>query len=259
MRLITLNIWGGKIHKPVFDFLKKHKDTTDFFTFQEAYESKVSSITPNGYHTNLTEQIQKELQNFDYYFSPQFHGRDFDYILDFPVSQGIATFWNKKHQLKDKGEIWVFGKENEIIPVMGAGQIIPPRNLLFTVFKDFMILNLHGYWEPAPKYDTPERFKQSEMIIDFIKEKKLPTIFAGDFNLRMDTRAIEMFENSKLRNLVKESKAKTTRSTLYDYKWRKNDKFADYIFTSPGIYVNSFKVMKDRISDHLPLLVDFNI
>lgn len=258
MRLITLNIWGGKIHKDFFEFINKHKDSTDIFTFQEVYKSDHAYKTPNGYYTDIFKQIEKELPDFKSYFSPQFHGRDFDYLLDFPVSQGTATFWRNNLKEKEKSEFWVFNKENEIIPVVGSSQIIPPRNVLFVVFDNFMILNLHGYWEPAPKHDTPERLKQSKLIIDFIEKRKLPAIVAGDFNLRMESKSVEMFTDAGFRNLVKESKAKTTRSTLYSYKWRRNDKFADYIFTSKGIWVTEFKVLKDRISDHLPLLIDFN-
>ena len=38
---------------------------------------------------------------------------------------------------------------------------------------------------------------------------------------------------------------------------KKDEKFADYIFTSRDINVNAFEVLKDEVSDHSALLLDF--
>ena len=50
---------------------------------------------------------------------------------------------------------------------------------------------------------------------------------------------------------------KTTRSRHYDKLI--DFPFADYIFTSPEIIVSEFKVLSDEVSDHLPLLLDFEM
>ena len=68
-----------------------------------------------------------------------------------------------------------------------------------------------------------------------------------------------MLENVGLRNLVRESGEITTRNEYYDIKWRKNDKIADYIFVSNDVNVDDSKVMKDKVSDHLPLYLKFDI
>lgn len=63
----------------------------------------------------------------------------------------------------------------------------------------------------------------------------------------------------KMRNLVRESKAPTTRTILYDKFFREYDKYADYIFTTRDIDVLDFKVLKDVVSDHSPLYVKFSV
>ena len=36
MKIISLNIWGGRVHKPLLDFLKNHTEV-DVFCLQEVY------------------------------------------------------------------------------------------------------------------------------------------------------------------------------------------------------------------------------
>jgi endonuclease/exonuclease/phosphatase family metal-dependent hydrolase len=56
-----------------------------------------------------------------------------------------------------------------------------------------------------------------------------------------------------MKNLIREHNILSTRSSIYT----KEDKFADYIFTDPSVHVNQFSVLKDEVSDHLPLYIDF--
>lgn len=259
MKLITLNILGGRIFDPFIEFIKANKNHADFFCFQEVYKSDRSVITPGKFHSNILGELANELSDWDYLFSPTYHGRDFFAEVDYPLSQGSAVFWRKNLDPKKKGEIFVYKKENETGMFEKANKLDPPKNFQYLIFDNFLLINLHGFWEPAPKLDTPERFKQTEIILEFVKKYNIPKIIAGDFNLGIDTKALLMFEEAGFRNLVKESKIETTRSSLYDIKWRKIDKFADYIFVSKDVKVNDFKVMEDEVSDHLPLYLEFEV
>lgn len=260
MQLITLNIWGGKVYDPLTKFLNKHKKNTDIFCFQEVFRSDRDVIT-HGSHSNIIEDLIKLLSEFEYYYSPTATGHDTRGKVDFPLEFGQATFVKKGLNVKSQGEIFVHKKFGEVGDYYPDGRVNFPRNFIFTEIekdgKSFFVLNLHGFWAPAPKIDNEERFIQSQKILNFIEEKKLPTVVAGDFNLRIETKALQMFEDNEMRNLVKESKAATTRSKLYDPDYRKEDLFADYIIVTKGIYVNDFKVLKDVVSDHLPLFLKF--
>mgnify|MGYP001620012903 CR=1 FL=1 len=259
MKLINLNAWGGRSHDPLLKFIEANKNTTDIFCFQEVFKSDRSVLNPNGSWSNILEEIKQILPDFDFYFSPTFHGSDFDNKVDYPLSQGLATFWKKTMGVRERGEIFVHRKEGDMGWFDWGKKPNPPKNFQYLVFDNFLIINFHGYWEPAPKYDTKERFKQSQMIIEFCQNQNLLTVIAGDFNLGIRTKALLMFEEAGFRNLVKESNAPTTRSSLYDIKWRKIDKFADYILVSKGISVYDFKVLPDEVSDHLPLYLEFEV
>jgi endonuclease/exonuclease/phosphatase family metal-dependent hydrolase len=262
MRLITLNIWGGRIHSPLFKFLERNKDKTDIFTFQEVFKSHKNLLT-HGSYSNILSELIKALPEFNFYFASTAKNHDTRGKVNIPLEFGQATFVKKDLKVSGQGSIFVYKKYNQIDKYHKDGRLDFPRLLIYTEIESqnnkFMILNIHGYWEPAPKYDTQERFEQSQKIIDFVNEKRLPSIIAGDFNLRIETKALKMFEESGFRNLIKESKALTTRSTLYKTKWRSFDKYADYILTSKGIWVTDFKVLRAKVSDHLPLFLKFEV
>lgn len=262
MQLITLNIWGGRVFTPLFKFIKKHKKQTDIFLFQEVFRSDRDVITHHS-HSNILKDLINALPEFNYYYSATAKGHDTRGPVAFPLEFGQATFIKKGIKVLTQGEVFVHRTFNKPGPYYPDGRVDFPRNFIYSEIeseeKKFLILNLHGFWEPAPKYDTEERFRQSQIIIDHVKHVRLPAIVAGDFNLRINTKALKMFEENGFRNLVKESGVLTTRSTHYHDKWRSNDKFADYILTTKGIWVTDFKVMRAKVSDHLPLYLRFDI
>lgn len=262
MQLITINIWGGKIYNPLLKFIDKHKNKTDIFCFQEVFRSDRDIVT-HGSRSNIIIDLIKVLPDFNYYFAPTAKDHDTKGKVNFPLEFGQATFTKKNINVKKQGDIFVHRTFNKPGPYYPDGRVDFPRNFIYTEIeengKTFQVLNIHGFWEPAPKHDTEQRLRQSQIIIDHAKHVGVPAILAGDFNLRINTQSLKMFEDNGFRNLVKESGALTTRSTLYSNKWRSNDKYADYILTNKGIWVTNFKVMRSKISDHLPLYLKFEV
>jgi endonuclease/exonuclease/phosphatase family metal-dependent hydrolase len=74
----------------------------------------------------------------------------------------------------------------------------------------------------------------------------------GDFNLQPETKSLAILEKG-MRNLIKEFNIDTTRNYLYDHK----EKYADYFLVSPEVKILSFKVIDTLVSDHLPLVLEF--
>ena len=58
----------------------------------------------------------------------------------------------------------------------------------------------------------------------------------------------------KYRDLIKEYKITSTRSALYENELR----YSDFAFIDKDITVNNFSVPNVTVSDHLPLLLDFD-
>jgi len=122
--------------------------------------------------------------------------------------------------------------------------------------KKLQVLNLHGIWTKDKKGDS-RTIKECKYIISVAEGKQIPTIIVGDFNLLPDTKSIGLL-NKKYRNLVTEFNVKTTRPKFKDNLETGNN-VVDYIFVNSKIKVNDLKVVDTDISDHLPIILDFDI
>lgn len=122
--------------------------------------------------------------------------------------------------------------------------------------KKLQILNLHGLYSKN-KQDSERTLNQCEYILNASKRKNIPTIIVGDFNLFPDTKSIQIL-NKEFRNLIEEYNITSTRPEFND-GMDKGDNVVDYIFINDKIKVNNFEVFDTDISDHFPLILDFDI
>ena len=113
-------------------------------------------------------------------------------------------------------------------------------------------MNVHGLWNGRGKTDTEDRLSQSSKIKEFMSTVAARKILCGDFNLKPDTQSLKMLSED-MQNLIEMHQVTSTRTSFYP----KAERFADYIFTSKDVSVNHFEVLKDEVSDHAPLLVEF--
>ena len=122
--------------------------------------------------------------------------------------------------------------------------------------KKLQILNLHGIWSENKK-GNEKAVEQCKYVLKAAKRKNIPTIIAGDFNLLPETKGIKLI-SKEFRNLINEFNIKSTRPNFNDGTDKGGD-VVDYIFVNDKIKVNDFKVIETQISDHLPLILDFDI
>lgn len=115
-----------------------------------------------------------------------------------------------------------------------------------------LVVNIHGYWNPDTKSDTPQSWDQMNKIIKFLNSNKYEKIFCGDFNLNPNTKSMKLLERDMV-NLIKKNNIKSTRSNHH----KRKDKLADYILVSKKVNVINFKVLQEYVSDHLPLFLEF--
>ncbi len=183
------------------------------------------------------------LKNYTAYFCPNFE--------DF---YGVATFVKNDLTVTNQGNIVTYDNPN---PGPNDESADHSRKLLWLNIegrdgRKYLIMNTHGHWVPGDKQDNPVRINQSQAILDLVSQQQDNMVLCGDFNLRPDTKSVKMLE-SKFRNLVIENNIQSTRTSLYT----KPEKWADYIFVSPNVKVAKFEVLPDVVSDHSPLLVEF--
>ena len=119
--------------------------------------------------------------------------------------------------------------------------------------KTYTVINVHGLWNGLGKTDSPDRIAQSINIRNFMDAQDTSIILCGDFNARPDTKSIALLAHG-MNNLIQKHTITSTRTTLYP----KDEQFADYVFTSPDIKVHTFEVLYDVVSDHAPLMLDFD-
>ncbi len=226
LKIVFLNTWNGKIREEFSDFIKKQSIDTDIFCFQEAYDEMrqlAIDILPD----------YNELAAYKFVIEDD----------DFPQ----ATYIRKNIEVISSGTIL----ENQKNTGLGIfHEIKVGENNVF-------ITNFHGISKPGNKLDNPERILQSESLIKFWKDKPGLKIIGGDFNLFPETKSIKMFTKNRYRDLIKEYKVPTTRNRLAWEMYPDNPQlFSDYVFLSPEISVNSFSVIDNKISDHLPMILE---
>lgn len=122
--------------------------------------------------------------------------------------------------------------------------------------KKLRVLNYHGIWTKE-KVGNDETLKACRKILAFAREVNYPAIIAGDFNLFPDTPSMEIFYNDFI-SLVDEYNISTTRPKSNELSHLKRN-VVDYILVSKDVKINTFEVLDSDISDHLPLLLDFEI
>ena len=246
MKLITLNTWCGKVHEPLNYFIKNHSIDTDIFCFQEVRNGRyLNQEEEEGEIIDLFNEIETILSDFQGYYAEMSSG------------VGIATFIKKSIKTKLIGTSQILSKEDlsHVKRPNGTSYYSRIMQSIKIEDMDLIIHNFHGIPGNLKK-DTPERKLQTERILEVINKNKEKQIIVGDFNLDIKTEAVSLL-GSDMRNLIKEGSFTTTRNS--NYKQQSIMPFADYAFISKEIKVKDFQVLQDEVSDHLPLLLNFDI
>lgn len=250
MKLICLNTWGCRVTEPILQFIKEHSVNTDFFVLQEIINGGEGRAR-KGELKNAFAIIGDTLNDFSGFFSE--YDKDLYYSdknADVDYKYGIATFVSKKHKssildevcLLDKSKVW-----SDFSGQFAAGAATAVESA------GYNIINIHGLWQESIKADTEAKIEQSKKILDLAHKSTEKTIICGDFNMLPDTQSIKMIAD-EYTDLIKKYNITDTRGNLYPRKLR----YADFVFMDKNIQVKSFEVPNVAISDHLPLIVEFD-
>ena len=244
MKIIQLNIWGGKLGQQVINFLKA--ENPDIVCLQEVNDLKGRS----GYKFFATLDEIKEGAGFSNAFmSPTFSmrymEREMSYgnaiLSKFPIENSETIFTNLDFKANfdmtlDDGNIRNF-------------QIAE----INTKTKKLTVLNHHGYHIKTTKDGDEETFRQMKLIAEKISDLNGPIILCGDLNLTPNSSSIEVL-NQKLTNLSLANNLKSTYGQLSIV-----DEVCDYIFVNDQVKVKSFKMSNELVSDHKALILEFDL
>jgi len=96
------------------------------------------------------------------------------------------------------------------------------------------------------------RHHQLGALYTLVKKTTKPYLVAGDFNMLWGEREIDLFlAASGLRN--------ANAQRIPTYPCIKPNRHLDFILYSEGIGIRDFRVPRVRFSDHLPLVLDFDV
>lgn len=235
MKIIFLNCWYARESKSFYKFIQKQKNDTDIFCFVE--------VNPDNF-----QNFSKALSKFQGYFTT------YDLLTRSNCIYGQAIFVKKNIEVKENGKFRVYKNSKSDVGFIQRMSIKKGNSNLH-------IANVHGKTHPGHKLDTSTRIKQSQAIIDFLKNKKGSKIIGGDFNLLPKTKSVNLFEQNGYLDLIKKFSIKDTRGKINKKIYQGSDiqYYADYCFISNNVKVKSFTVPNIEISDHLPLILEFEI
>lgn len=252
MKLITLNIWGGHIREPLLEFIVKHQNI-DIFCFQEVYHNAQDKFSTDdkAASLNIFSELSDLLPDHQPFFRPVIGNSKGN-------AYGIGMFVNNEVKVMKEGDITIH--HNPDYPTQAPNRHGPTHSRKLQWIqcrieeKIHTIMNVHGLWNGMGKTDTPERIAQSQKIRNFMHTLSTPKILCGDFNLRPETKSLKILKE-EMKDLIEVYNVPSTRSNYYPK--REEQPFADYILTCPKITVKHFEVLKDEVSDHAPLLLEF--
>ncbi len=265
MKIISLNIFRGHEFDALLKFCTEQAASTDVFCLQEVLSNPKEDMSSLPYEgrANFLEELRRALPEFAGIFAPG--QEDFDMTTDYEgqLLMGNAILYKKELEVTGQGSFFIY---NEFNSYDGKDFETLGHNAVYIEQGGVTIVTLHGNSQPGSKRDTPKRLAQSQRVLDFLVVRAGEKIVLGDFNLMPETESIKMFERAGYRNLVVEHKITTTRGTNhrkispeYANTPEGYQEFADYTFTTPGVKVTSFEVPDLPLSDHLPMILEFNV
>ncbi len=254
MRLVCLNAWGGRRFTALTGFVRAQRRETDVFCFQEVHDTAADRRRAGFDRANLLDELVRLLPEFEHVYEPTQRGYDNQGGRhDFPLTIGQATFVRRPVRIVGTRVDYVFG---EAFGMKGNDFATAGRAVLTTTVragrKRYVIGNLHGLWNRNYRRDDPDRLEQSRNLRRVMDGWERPALLCGDFNLNPDTRSFGMLADG-WRDLVLDFGITDTRGRLFPY----DERYCDYVLTTPDVDVRRFAVPRVAVSDHLPLVVEF--
>jgi endonuclease/exonuclease/phosphatase family metal-dependent hydrolase len=244
LKLIQLNIWQGKILKNVMDFLQDQD--ADVVCLQEVFSSQ-QHIDVLDMLDSL-ETIQARLAYPHFYYEPTFRfeitgvkAQIGNAILSKQplVNRRVVFTSHNFHEVTDWNQNYSSNTRNALIAEIQLGD------------KNLTVVTHHGYREPTP-IGSQTSINAMQKLVEVTRNISTPLIIAGDLNVSAKSPVMSLFEGW-LQDLTEKY---SINDTLTQFgKVRKVP--CDHILVSDGIVIQNFIVSEELVSDHKPLIVEF--
>jgi endonuclease/exonuclease/phosphatase family metal-dependent hydrolase len=161
------------------------------------------------------------------------------------VKYGQRSFWRRVPVLKDQGNAFLARNRirNETFHYFDSGM----KRLVIELELEHLVVYLVHL-----SIGARSRHQQLNALYGLVRRTERPCLVAGDFNMLWGEREIEQFlAATGLRN--------ANRQRLPTFSSGNPTRHLDFILHSKEITVHSSQVPRVTFSDHLPLVVDFDV
>ena len=228
MNLISLNAWGGRLYKPLIQYL--HKTLPDVICLQEVYcninNNNIFSLIDKTWDSdclpvrlNLLQEILNILDDYNHLFCPSYR-KIFYTEEDQTVSSLFGNLiLTKKHlTIIDYKEKYIYEK---FLDVSQFDKNMPRKAQCVRLRSThdgttIVVANIHGRWIGQKKNDTVDVVKQGNKISDLVKSVKQDSdniIICGDFNVQPDSNIFKTLLHFNVVNLININNINSTRTS----------------------------------------------
>lgn len=250
MKLLQLNAWMGKLSWAAERFIEQQQP--DIVCLQEVFRANKAVMIPDRMFQCL--DLLQEASGLEYcYFSP---------AIGVSIAGGNADFGNailSRYPLQTAETVFTHGEyAKNFAPATSeeTARTIPRNMQIVTIATpegSVTIVNHHGHWEATP-LGTETSVEKMKLVADRARQAKGALIIAGDLNVTSESEVMRVFDDW-LDDIVARSGAQTTLSKV----GRPLDVVCDHILTNNLVRMNYFAVETAMISDHLPLVMEFEL
>jgi len=235
------NIWifGSRDFKGIAELVRKNK--IDILGIQEA------GIYFDKGQENMAKKIAEEL-NYNFVFYPAKDARPNNpWIVCNAILSKFPIIESNFHLLNPANFKYNGTYQTE------------PRNLVYSkiTLNESKALNfLTTHLNPSIKFETTDlRLTEVEKVLSAIKKLENPIVLTGDFNSIPKNKEIKRIEEFLTRVGGDEPTWTVHPFEMEGWRVDKLEYRLDNIFVSKDLNYENFKIIKSKISDHLPIKV----
>jgi len=256
IKLLCLNVFAGRYDRDatgrsgnLFSYLKAQD--ADIMCLQEALDT-TTPWNDEVYYPDLRARLCALFPDHTSFMMPLMDDWLWGRPVQHPISFGNLILVRNTIPVGKHEEHMLVGTRRG--PPLSDRGVDHPRGIQFVELPalGLWIGNFQGIVDGNPfKGDNERRLAQARGVAASIAGKHC--IIAGDFNIWPKTESMRIIDK-EFRNLVIEQGITNTRgvlSSLFDC--------SDYILVPPELQVLAFRVDQIAVSDHLPLLLEFEV
>ncbi len=235
MRFLLYNICyatGPKVHNYARSSRKNLKKITTFMRGLEPDLIGLIEVDHGSYRTGGKNQVEQMAESLGHYHS---HA----------IKYGQESFWRRVPVVRNQGNAFLARDRirNETFHFFERGM----KKLVIELELEHLVVYLTHL-----SLGARTRHHQLSALYDLVKKTERPCIVAGDFNMLWGEREIDMF-------LAATGLQDANTEGLPTYPSKKPYRHLDFVLHSKEIKVQDFKVPMVPFSDHLPVVVDFDV